>query len=105
MGVMKMENNSLQTDTTYHSGASVLAITLPKFPDAITLFMATCMYVCMGGSYRCIVLDALLENGTGRRTMTMVAPLLLTSSLARYEAVLHGCGTSPVVCCLHPSNI
>ena len=37
-----------------------------------------------------------LGNGTGRRTVTMMAPLLLTSGLVRHEAVLHSCGTSPV---------
>ena len=42
------------------------------------------------------LLDAHLGNGTGHRTVTMAAPLLLTSGPARYEALLHGCGTSPV---------
>ena len=52
------------------------------------------------------LLDTHLGNGTGRRTATMLAPLLLTSGPARYEALLHGCGTNPIVCCcLHPSNI
>ena len=36
------------------------------------------------------LLDAHLGNGTGRRTVTMVAPLVLTSGPVRYEAVLHG---------------
>ena len=49
-----------------------------------------------------------LRNSTGHR-MTMVAPLLLTSGMVRYEAVLHGCGTRLkgfcCCCCLHPSNI
>ena len=40
------------------------------------------------------LLDAHLGNGTGRRTVTMAALLLLTSGPARYEAVLHGCVTS-----------
>ena len=40
--------------------------------------------------------DAHLGNGTGRRTATMAAPLLLTSGLVRYEALPHGCKTSPV---------
>ena len=39
--------------------------------------------------------DAHLGNGTVRRTVTMMAPLILTSGLVRYEAVLHSCGTSP----------
>ena len=30
-----------------------------------------------------------LQNGTGRRSVTMAAPLLLTSGPAMYEAVLH----------------
>ena len=47
-------------------------------------------------SYRCIVACAHLENGTGRRIATMVAPLLLTSGPVKYEALLHSCGTSPV---------
>ena len=42
------------------------------------------------------LLDAHLWNGTGHRIVTMTALLLLTSGLVRYEAVLHGCGTSPV---------
>ena len=50
----------------------------------------------MGGLYRYIVACAHLGNGTGRRTVTMAAPLLVTSELVRYEAVLHSCGTSPV---------
>ena len=43
----------------------------------------------MGGSHRCIVACTYLGNGTGHRTATMAAPLLLTSGPARYEAVLH----------------
>ena len=50
----------------------------------------------MESLYRCIVVCAQLGNGTGRRTTTMVAPLLLTSGSVRYEAVLHSCRTSPV---------
>ena len=46
-------------------------------------------------SYCCIVGDAHLGNGTGRRTPTLAAPLLLTSGSVRYEAVLHSYGTSP----------
>ena len=42
------------------------------------------------------LLDAHLGNGIGSKTVTMAAPLLLTSGLVRYEAVLHSCGTSPV---------
>ena len=52
--------------------------------------------VCMGSSYRCIVACAHLRNNTGRRTATMAAPILFTSGLVKYEAVLHSCGTSPV---------
>ena len=52
--------------------------------------------VCMGGSYRCIVTCAHLGNGTGRRTATLKAPLLLASGPVRYEAVLYSCGISPV---------
>ena len=50
----------------------------------------------MGSLHRCIVAYTHLENGTGHRTATMVAPLLLTSGPVRYEAVLQSCGTSPV---------
>ena len=46
--------------------------------------------VCMGGLYRYIVACAHLGNGTGRRPVTMAAPLLLTSGPAKYEAELHG---------------
>ena len=42
------------------------------------------------------LLDAHLGNDTGRITATMAAPLLLTSFLVRYEALLHGYGTSSV---------
>ena len=52
--------------------------------------------MCMGSLYHCIVVCAYLGNGTGRRTVTMVAPLLLTSGPVRYRTVLHSCGTSPV---------
>ena len=52
--------------------------------------------VCMGSSCRCIVACMHLGNGTGRRTATLAAPLLLTSGLMRYEAVLDSWGTSPV---------
>ena len=45
-----------------------------------------------------MLLDADLKNGTGHRTVTMEAPLVvLTSGSVRYEAVLHSCGTSLVV--------
>ena len=47
-------------------------------------------------SQRCIIACAHLENGTGHRTVAFAALLLLTSDLARYEAVLHTCGTSLV---------
>ena len=49
------------------------------------------MYVCMGSSYHCIVACAHLGNGTGRRTVRLAVPLLLTSGLVRYEAVRHSC--------------
>ena len=42
-----------------------------------------------------------LGNSTGHRTVTMAAPLLLTSGPGRYEAVLHSCGTSPVEVATH----
>ena len=44
---------------------------------------------CMGGLYCCIVACTHLGSGTGHITVTIVAPLLLTSGLMRYEAVLH----------------
>ena len=43
-----------------------------------------------GASVALQLLDAHLGTGTGRRTATMVAPLLLTSGPVRYEAVLVG---------------
>ena len=52
--------------------------------------------VCMGSLYRCIVACAHLVNGTGCRTVIMVAPLLLISGLDKHEAVLHSCGTKSV---------
>ena len=57
---------------------------------------AECVCVCMGSLYHCVVACAQLGNGTGCRTATLAAPLVLTSGLLRYEAVLHSCGTSPV---------
>ena len=51
--------------------------------------------VCMSQN-RCIVACAHLGNGTGHRTVTLAAPLLLTSGPVRYEAVLHSCGISLV---------
>ena len=42
---------------------------------------------CMGGLYNCIVACTYLGNSTGRRTATMMAPLLLTSGLAKYEVI------------------
>ena len=44
-----------------------------------------------------LLLGAHLGNDTGRRTVTMVILLLLTTStsgLVRYEAKHHSCGTS-----------
>ena len=60
--------------------------------------MCVCLYVCMcmGSSCNCIVACTHSGNGTGRRTVTFVAPLPLTSGPVRYEAVLHSCVTSPV---------
>ena len=58
------------------------------------------MCVCMGCLYHYIVACAHLENGTGRRTPTMAAPLLLTRGLVRYEAVVHSCGTNSVCVCV-----
>ena len=49
--------------------------------------------VCMGSLCH-VLLDAHIGNGTGRRTLTIMASLLLTGPL-RYEAVLHSYGTSP----------
>ena len=46
--------------------------------------------VCTGSSYRC------LGNGTGHKTVTIAAPLSLTSGPVRYENVLHNGGISPV---------
>ena len=40
------------------------------------------------------MLDVHLGNSTGRRSVTIAAPLLLTSGLAKYEAVLYNCGAS-----------
>ena len=90
---------------------SVLTITLLRIPYVITLSMLTCAYlsmwllawgvnadyypVCMRSLYCCIVACAHLGNGTGRRTATMSALLLLTSGLVRHETVLHSCVTSP----------
>ena len=48
----------------------------------------------MGSLYRSIVVCEHLGNGTGRRTVTMVALLLLSSGPVRYEAVLDSCGTN-----------
>ena len=55
-----------------------------------------CECVCMGSSYCCIVACTHIGNGTGRRTATMAAPLLLTSGPVRHEAVFHSCGPSAV---------
>ena len=47
--------------------------------------------------YHCIVACTHLGiNSTGRRTLTMAAPRLLTSGRLRYEVVLDSCGTSPM---------
>ena len=53
--------------------------------------------VCLWGvPVTLYLLDAHLGNGTGHRTATMTAPLLLTSGPVMYETVLHSGGTSPV---------
>ena len=52
--------------------------------------------VCTGLLYYSIVACAHLSIGTGHRTLTVAAPLLLTSGPVRYEVVLHKCGTSSV---------
>ena len=43
----------------------------------------------MGGLCHCIVAGAHLGNGRSCRTVTMAAPLLLTSGPAMYEVELH----------------
>ena len=48
--------------------------------------------MCIGGSHCCIVACTHLGNGIGCRTVTLVAPLLLTGGPVRYEAPLHNCG-------------
>ena len=55
---------------------------------------------CVYGEVRVTLqlLDTHLGNDTGRRTVTVAAPLLLTSGLVRYEAMLHTCGTNLVGC-------
>ena len=44
--------------------------------------------VSIGSSPHCIVACAHLGNGTGHRTATLVAPLLLSSGLVRYDTIL-----------------
>ena len=55
------------------------------------------LYIRMYGQfvslYSCLMH---LRNATDPRTTTMMTPLLLTSGLARYEAVLHSGWASPV---------
>ena len=41
--------------------------------------------MCIVSSHHCIVACAQLGNGSGRKTATLVAPLLLTSGSVRYE--------------------
>ena len=48
-----------------------------------------CLWIVRVAVY---LFDAHLGKGTVHRTATMVAPLLLTSGPAKYEAVLHSCG-------------
>ena len=52
--------------------------------------------VCMGSSYCCIVAHVYLRNSTGRRTVTLVAALVLINGPVRYEGVVHSCGRSLV---------
>ena len=63
--------------------------TLPCSPS---LIVCVCVCVCMAGLYHSTIACTHL----GCRTVTMVAPLLLTSGPVMCEAVLHSCGTSPV---------
>ena len=42
------------------------------------------------------MLDAHLGNGTGRRTVRIAVPLLVTSGPVTYEVVLHSWATSPM---------
>ena len=82
-----------------HGGTSPVCIADPVYVEEVDMqymYVCMCMFVCMGSLYCCIVACAHLGNGTGRRTATLVAPLLLTSGPLRYEAVLQSCGTSPV---------
>ena len=64
------------------------------------------MTVCVYGefvplyNYHCIISCAHLRNGTRHRTVTMVAPLLVTSYLVGYESVLHSYGTNLVSECV-----
>ena len=53
------------------------------------------MYGEFGLLYTCFM-HAQLGKGTGHRTATMMAPLLLTIGPVRYEAMLHSCWSSPV---------
>ena len=57
------------------------------------------MMVMMMGRWGVVslhILNEYLGNGTGCRTVAIATSLLLTSGPARCEAVLYGCGTSPV---------
>ena len=44
------------------------------------------------------------RDGTDHRTVTMAAPVLLTSGPLRHETVVLSCGTSPVTAGLVPTN-
>ena len=50
----------------------------------------------MGCLCHCKVVICILRERTGCKTAAMATPLLLTSGPARWKAMLHGCGTSPV---------
>ena len=60
------------------------------------IYVPIIIRLSMGCLYSCIVTCAYLGNA--RRIATMVAPLLLTSGPAQYEAVLHNNLFSICVC-------
>ena len=59
----------------------------------------------MEGLCHCRVACAQLGNRTGRRTVTMVARLLLTNGTARYEAVLHNDYKKYICACVRERSI
>ena len=62
--------------------------------DSLIIFDQRILRMCVWGVRT--VACTHLGNGTGRRTATLVAPLLLIGGIVKYEAVLHSCRTSPV---------